>query len=132
MKKAALPRSPSLPSDAGAEVTGPRTGPVPQALVLPADRARRMRRAATGLLVAMAGVFVLASTTRIGTWRSLSENLAALWSISPIVAIRIAWLSALVVTPSCAARSSRGMISSSGRWRSASMRGATAPGTVRI
>ena len=62
MKKAALPRSPSLPSDAGAEVTGPRTGPVPQALVLPADRARRMRRAATGLLVAMAGVFVLAST----------------------------------------------------------------------
>lgn len=62
MKKAALPRSPSLPSDAGEGVTGPKRPLVPQSITLPADRARRMRRAATGLLVAMAGLFVLASS----------------------------------------------------------------------
>ena len=61
MKKAAGPRSPSLRNDAGAGATGPATDPVP-GLVLPVDRARRMRRAATGLLVAMAALFVLAST----------------------------------------------------------------------
>ena len=62
---------------------------------------------------------VSGSLTRIGTWRSDSENLALFWSISPCVAMRIAWLSAVVVTPSCAARSSRGVTMISGRRMSA-------------
>ena len=39
---------------------------------------------------------VSGSLTRIGIWRSDSENLAALWSISPSVAMRMVWLSAAV------------------------------------
>jgi hypothetical protein len=35
--------------------------------------------------------------------------------MSPIVAMRIVWLSAAVVTPSCAARSKCGLIEISGR-----------------
>jgi hypothetical protein len=46
--------------------------------------------------------------TRIGTCRSDSENLAAFWSISPMVAMRMAWLSVEVLTPRLAARSRRG------------------------
>ena len=41
-------------------MTGPSTVPVPFRTPLPPDRARRMRRTATGLLVAMAAVFALA------------------------------------------------------------------------
>ena len=41
-------------------MTGPSTAPVPFRTPLPPDRARRMRRAATGLLVAMAALFALA------------------------------------------------------------------------
>jgi len=41
-------------------MTSPSTVPVPFRTPLPPDRARRMRRAATGLLVAMAAVFALA------------------------------------------------------------------------
>ena len=48
--------------------------------------------------------------TRIGTCRSDSEKRALFWSISPWVATRIAWLSAAVVTPMSAIRSSRGVI----------------------
>ena len=63
------------------------------------------------------------SATRIGIWRSDSENLATFWSMSPRVAMRIVWLSAWVVTPSSAARSKRGLIVISGRGRSPSIRG---------
>ena len=65
------------------------------------------------------------SLTRIGTCRSDSENLALFWSISPWVAMRITWLSACVVTPSCPARSRLGVTISSGRRMSALIRGAT-------
>jgi uncharacterized membrane-anchored protein YjiN (DUF445 family) len=47
-------------------MTGPSTVPVPFRTPLPPDRARRMRRAATGLLVAMAALFALART-QLGT-----------------------------------------------------------------
>jgi hypothetical protein len=70
--------------------------------------------------------------TRIGTCRSDSENFAAFWLISPIVAIRIVWLSAVVVTPSEAASSSRGLISTSGRRMSPATRGATSTLSPRI
>ena len=63
------------------------------------------------------------SDTRIGIWRSDSENLATFWSISPIVAMRIDWLSAAVVTPMLAARSMRGLMMISGRCMSPWTRG---------
>ena len=47
-------------------MTGPSTVPVPFRTPLPPDRARRMRRAATGLLVAMAALFALARS-QLGT-----------------------------------------------------------------
>ena len=68
----------------------------------------------------------------IGTWRSASENLALFWSMSPIVAMRIVWLSAWVVTPRSAARSLRGVMMISGRMSSPCTRGATSSGTDSI
>ena len=50
----------------------------------------------------------------IGIWRSERENFALFCSMSPIVAIRIVWLSAAVVTPRSAARSKRGLMVISG------------------
>jgi len=47
-------------------MTGPSTALVPFRTPPPPDRARRMRRAATGLLVAMAGLFALARS-QLGT-----------------------------------------------------------------
>ena len=47
-------------------MTGPSTVPVPFRTPLPPDRARRMRRAATGLLVAMAALFAVARS-QLGT-----------------------------------------------------------------
>ncbi len=73
-----------------------------------------------------------ASITRIGIWRSDSENFALFWSMSPSVAIRIVWLSATVDTPSCDAKSVRGVIINSGRCKSAEMRGARNSGSVFI
>ena len=68
----------------------------------------------------------------IGTWRSDSENLALFWSMSPIVAMRIVWLSAAVVTPRSAARSRRGLMMISGRSRSPPTRGARSSGSFCI
>jgi uncharacterized membrane-anchored protein YjiN (DUF445 family) len=47
-------------------MTGQPTAPVPFRTPLPPDRARRMRRTATGLLVAMAAIFALARS-QLGT-----------------------------------------------------------------
>ena len=60
--------------------------------------------------------------TRIGTWRSDSENLALYWSRSPRVAMRIVSLMLSTVTPSWDARSRCGRTRISGLGRSLSMR----------
>ena len=59
-------RRATRPSDAGHGMTGRESLPVPFRAPLPPDRARRMRRAATGLLVAMAALFALARS-QLGT-----------------------------------------------------------------
>ena len=82
------------------------------------------------LIVEMSDRLFSSSATRIGIWRSDSENLAAFWSMSPSVAMRIVSLSAAVVTPRSAARSSRGRIVISGLGSASSTRGARRPGSV--
>ena len=79
----------------------------------------------TGRLATVLSVLRLfsASITRIGIWRSDSENLATFWSMSPSVAIRIVLESAAVVTPRSAASPKRGLITISGRGRSPSTLG---------
>src|SRR3546814_13617778 len=71
-----------------------------------------------------------ATATRIGICRSDRENLALFWSMSPMVATRIVWLSAAVVTPGLAARSNRGLMTISGCDRKSVVEGKSVP--VRV
>ena len=68
----------------------------------------------------------------MGICRSCSENFAAFCGRSPSVAMRMVWLMLATVTPNCAARSSRGWITISGRCMSPLMRGSRSCGRVRI
>ena len=67
----------------------------------------------------------------IGICRSGRFILARLFDTSPLVAMRVAWLMAAVVTPSSAARSGRGRTTSSGCTRLALVLTFEKPGTAR-
>ena len=89
----------------------------------------RLDEAEELLSLAWAGA---SSDAKSRTWRSASENFALFWAMSPSVAMRIVWLSAVVVTPRSAARSKRGLMTISGRTWSPTTRGATSSLTVAI